>query len=101
MIADFIERVRGGEIVTLTPEDLEELLARVELIFEEDTYLSNEIRILRFDGLVLLQEYANKSRIILRVLPSIEDAQAFVAKRLESYERMWDGCGCKIAYFDA
>ena len=27
------------------------------------------------------------------------DATAFVMKRTEEYERMWDGCGCRIEYY--
>ena len=27
-----------------------------------------------------------------------ETAERFVEDRLSDYERMWDGCGCKIEY---
>ena len=28
------------------------------------------------------------------------EARAFVEERLETYDRMWDGCGCKVHYLD-
>jgi hypothetical protein len=36
---------------------------------------------------------------VLRRLSDAEEAQRFVKGRLEAYERMWDGCGCKIDYY--
>ena len=100
MLESIIDQVRTGAIVTLTPDDLAELLARAELVYEEDTYLSEMIRILRLDDLVLIQETADKTQIIVRSQPTVDDARAFVARRLETYERMWDGCGCSVSYFD-
>jgi len=100
MLESIIDQVRAGAIVTLTPDDLAELLARAELVHEEDTYLSDMIRILRLDDLVLIQETADKTQIIVRSQPTVDGARAFVARRLETYERMWDGCGCSVSYFD-
>ena len=100
MLESIIDQVRAGAIVTLTPDDLAELLARAEFVHEEDTYLSDMIRILRLDDLVLIQETADKTQIIVRSQPTVDDARTFVARRLETYERMWDGCGCSVSYFD-
>lgn len=36
----------------------------------------------------------------LRLLGGPEEARAFVEKRLEEYERMWDGCGVKVEYYE-
>jgi hypothetical protein len=27
-------------------------------------------------------------------------AQQFVADRMAQYERMWDGCGCRVRYYE-
>jgi len=29
-----------------------------------------------------------------------ETAAKFVEERLDIYEKMWDGCGCKVKYYD-
>jgi len=100
MLDDMLDRVRAGEIVSIAAGELAELRDRAELVAEEDTYLSDMIRIFRLDDLVLIQETADKTQIIVRGAPSIEEACAFVARRMQTYERMWDGCGCRVSYFD-
>ena len=97
---DIIDRARGGEIVTMSGEELAELRERAELVEEKDTYLSDMIRLLRLDDLLLVQETTDKKEIIIRAMPSLDEARAFIAGRLETYERMWDGCGCSVTYFD-
>jgi len=37
---------------------------------------------------------------VARLLGGPQEADAFVRKRLEEYERMWDGCGVKVDYFE-
>jgi len=100
MLDRIIDRARAGEIVPMTADELAELRSRAELLAEEDTYISDMIRIFRLDDLVFIQETADKTQIIVRTAPSVEDARAFVARRLETYERMWDGCGCSVSYFE-
>jgi hypothetical protein len=58
------------------------------------------IRILSVDGTILIQEETPDREVLARAMATREDANTFVNKRLEIYERMWDGCGCKIDYFD-
>jgi len=36
---------------------------------------------------------------VARLLGDAEEARAFVERRMEEYERMWDGCGVKVEYF--
>jgi hypothetical protein len=36
----------------------------------------------------------------VRRFASHEEANQFVQQRLKDYERMWDGCGCKIDYYN-
>ena len=35
-----------------------------------------------------------------RLLGSREAVRRFVEKRMEEYERMWDGCGVKVDYYE-
>ena len=41
----------------------------------------------------------NKEEIIVRRLNSLEEGQLFIKNRLEVYENMWNGCGCKVDYY--
>jgi hypothetical protein len=37
---------------------------------------------------------------VIRRLTGAGEARALVARRLETYDKMWDGCGCKVDYHD-
>lgn len=100
MLQDAIKQAQSGEIAILTDDDLTELLAQAELVAEEDTYVSGMIRILRFADLILVQETTGKKQVIIRSLPAEADAREFVARRMKTYERMWDSCAVRVSYFD-
>lgn len=80
--------------------DLKTVLENSELIRIEDTYLSDLIRLLKYGNQLFLQETTLKNEIIIRKINSINDADNFFKERLEFYERKWDGCGCKIDYYE-
>ncbi|MEJ2188582.1 MAG: hypothetical protein P8Y93_04040 [Acidobacteriota bacterium] len=87
--------------VSLTSEELDDLLAAATIVREEDSCISGMLRILRLEnGTIVVQEETPKKEVLVRTRPSLEAAQEFVSGRLEVYERMWDGCGCKINYED-
>jgi hypothetical protein len=87
--------------VVLRAQELSVLLESAELLREEETCIAGKIRILRVDDRILVQEQAPETKdLIVRELPSKEDAERFLEDRLSTYERMWDGCGCKIDYFN-
>jgi hypothetical protein len=48
----------------------------------------------------MVQEETPDRVVLTRRMATREAAEAFVNDRLEIYERMWDGCGCKINYSD-
>ena len=81
-------------------EELQAVLDNSELIRIEDTHLSDFIRLIKFDGILFIQELSLKSEIILRKINSLDDADKFIQERLDFYERKWDGCGCKIDYYE-
>ena len=94
-------RWKGRSIVVLRADELSELIESAELLREDDTCIAEKIRILRVDDRILVQEQVPETKkVILRELPSREEANRFVEDRLSTYDRMWDGCGCKIDYFN-
>jgi hypothetical protein len=95
---DLIEGVEERKVLSLGPGDLPRLLEITETIRAEDTRLSGWIRILSLNGRVLLQEETPDGEVLLRRLASRTSAERFVERRLADYERMWDGCGCRIDY---
>jgi hypothetical protein len=92
------ERLAEGRIVTATQEELLELLEAAEVLSDQDTLVAGHLRVLDLSGLILVQEETPEGQLLVRRAESVEAAQALVADRLATYERMWDGCGCKIDY---
>lgn len=99
-IQEFNKRFKTEKYVIISDEELTELLKSVKIIFEQDTRLRDYIRILKLKDSFLLQETTNRGEIILRKLTSEADAMKLVNDRLEIYDKMWDGCGCKINYYE-
>jgi hypothetical protein len=97
-IRELIEQMEGRAVLSLDREVLPKLLDAADTIRADDTGLAGWIRILSIDGRVLVQEQTPGGAILLRRLASRETAERFVDRRLASYERMWDGCGCRIDY---
>ena len=83
----------------LKKEDLEELLSQSKVIIEKDTLISDKIRLLKLDNDLIIQEKTTKDELIIRIVKTKNEAEDFIKQRLEIYDRMWDGCGCKVEYY--
>ena len=92
-------KLAEATVVELTPDELVELLTAADIVLEEDTKISGPIRVLSIDGATVVQEQTPKRVLLARSMRSVDDARQLVAERLETYDRMWDGCGCKVDYF--
>lgn len=87
-----------GQVLMITEQELDILLEEAKLIREKDTFVSGLIRVLEYHGSIFIQEYTDRNEVALRKGESVEAAEKFVEDRLKVYEKMWDGCGCKIDY---
>ena len=94
-----IDSAKKKKYLIISEEDLDELLSTSELLVEENTYMSDKIRLLKYRDQLILQEKTTKDEYIIRSMNTKEDAEKFINERLEIYNRMWDGCGCKIEYY--
>lgn len=86
--------------VIIDETELKSIFSVFEIVREENTYLSDFIRILSFENKFFIQEISFKKEILIRKMDSIEDAEKFMQERLDFYDRKWDGCGCKIDYYE-
>ncbi|MGD8440599.1 MAG: hypothetical protein PVG53_08680 [Holophagae bacterium] len=93
-----VDGIRRHPPVVLDHDELEILLEAADLVRDDDTCLAGRIRILDVDGVSLVQEQTQDGRILVRRLDSEDAARRLVDDRLATYERMWDGCGCKVDY---
>ncbi len=96
--ASMVEELRARALVVFDDVDLPVLLEASEIQRDVDTCLAGRIRILAVDGLTLVQEQTPEGDVLVRRVDTREAAEAFVEDRLATYERMWDGCGCKVDY---
>jgi hypothetical protein len=80
-------------------EDLKKLLSHSIIVIEEDTHISDKIRLLKFKDEMLIQEKTNKDEFLVRIIKTRKEAEEFIKQRLDIYDRMWDGCGCRVEYY--
>jgi len=94
------DRFKTEKYIVISANELTELLRSSKKIFEQDTRLRDYIRILQIDAHFILQETTNHGESILRKFKNEADAMRLVKDRLQIYDKMWDGCGCKINYYE-
>ena len=99
-IDEIIEKLKKQKPLILPLNNLDEIFKQVLVIEDKDTLMSDHIRILKWKENILIQEVTSKNELAIRIADSVEDANRFVNERMETYERMWDGCGCKVNYYD-
>jgi hypothetical protein len=97
--SDIINQLNNERIALLSEEQLENLLREMDIIYEEETYFRDKIRILNNENIFLVQEKSNKEEILVRKVNTLEDGLKFIRDRVTIYENMWNGCGCKIDYY--
>ena len=92
-------RVSTEGIVPMDPSEWSELAGSFEEVERHDTRLAGNLIILRDDDTFLAVEEPSRQARVIRKLGGRAEAAAFVTKRMEEYERMWDGCGCRVEYY--
>jgi hypothetical protein len=97
---EIFNKVVNSKYLIIEEDQLKPLLNNSEVIRVEDTHLSDFIRLLKFEENLFVQETTSKNEILIRKVNSMKDADLFIQERLEFYERKWDGCGCKIDYYE-
>ncbi len=95
---ELVERIVHHPPLVLDRDGLVALMDAVEVVRDADTCLAGRIRILVADDVVMVQEQTQQGEILVRRVESRAAADALVDDRLATYERMWDGCGCKVDY---
>ena len=99
-IDELVDQLKIQKLLILPLENLSEILKQVTVIEDKDTLMIDHIRILKWKEKILIQEATSKNELAIRIAESVEDANRFINERMETYERMWDGCGCKVNYYD-
>ena len=77
--------------VTVTEDELEDLLGKASVVREESTGVAGVIRVMTVGEAVLVQEQTPARELLIRRRRDIAEANSFVDERLATYDRMWDG----------
>ena len=99
-IESLIKKAKKNKYVIISQNQLNNLLSYSKLIQEKESQISGKIRLLKFNGELLIQEKTGKDELLIRLMKTKEEADYFIKERLEIYDKMWDGCGCKVDYYN-
>jgi len=94
-----LSKIENQPYVQIEESDLKNLLKRYKVYAEYNTLISDYIRILQIGDRIIVQERTISGEILLRKFKSLNTAQDFITQRMITYDKMWDGCGCKIDYY--
>ena len=89
-----------GGTVPLSAQEWEDLAPDFPVEERHPTQLAGDLLIVRVGGDLAAVESPSRDARVARLLGGEDEARAFVAKRMGEYERMWDGCGVKVDYFE-
>jgi hypothetical protein len=98
-LPEFRDRLSKGRIVPLSAREWEELSPHFPVEERHETQLAGELLIVSSGEELVAVEAPSRDARVARLLGDKPAARAFVEKRMEEYERMWDGCGVKVDYF--
>jgi hypothetical protein len=96
---ELIKTLEQGEYAIISNDELQELLQNSKSKTITNTMISGNIYLLKVCNNIIVIEQSDKNELLARIFSFEDDAEAFVKDRMETYEKMWDGCGCKVKYY--
>lgn len=97
---ELIKEFKNKRVLLLSKTELDSLFKAGEILIEKDTVINGKVRVFKLDNFFLFQEVTNKNELALRKFTRLKDAENLVNDRLAVYENMWNGCGCKVNYYE-
>ena len=93
------ERLINESIVQLDADKWMVVADQFEELERHSTSISGDLLIVRLESVFAVVEQPTPDTRVVRQLADRDEAHRFVEQRLQEYDRMWDGCGCKIDYY--
>jgi hypothetical protein len=87
-----------GQSMRVSADDWAAMAASFPEIERHATGVAGDLLIVRTGAGLAAVELPTDAERIIRPLADAEAARRFVDERLAQYERMWEGCGCRIDY---
>ncbi len=97
--SEFQERLARERILPLSAKEWEDISSHFPVEERHQTQLAGELLIVRWDHDLVAVEAPSRDARVARLLGNASTARAFVRRRMDEYERMWDECGVKVDYF--
>ncbi len=94
------KQLEEKKVVFFPAIELDELLESVIVAETHDSKLGGMMRILKHEDCLFFQEITDRGEIAVRKMRDMIETQNFINDRLETYDRMWDGCGCRVDYYE-
>lgn len=92
-------RLQTQRVVTLSKDEWTAVASAFPVQHRHTTGLRGDLLIVRTNvGPAAVEEPKPHERVV-RLFDGENDIGPFVTDRLAAYERMWDGCGCRIDYY--
>lgn len=94
-----LDRLAAGEIIELPETEWEKSAGAFAVLEQHDTRMRGMILVVESTvGLAVVEQPSPASRVV-RAMANRDEVRSFVQDRLAAYDRMWDGCGCRIDYY--
>ncbi|MDX1741732.1 MAG: hypothetical protein R3178_10575 [Rhodothermales bacterium] len=97
---DIPQRLRTERMLILGSDEAGQVADGATLVSKHSTLGEGDLTVLSWINMVVVLEQANNDTFVLRRFADHREAELFVKRRLDQYERMWDGCGCRIDYYE-
>jgi hypothetical protein len=88
-------------LAVLSAAEWEALAPRFKEIERHATGIAGDLVIVEDETGLLAVEAPRRDERVVRRLADPESVRRFVEERLAKYERMWDGCGCRVNHYQA
>jgi len=98
-VQELHRRLQSERIVPLSASEWAELAGGFDEVERHDTLVAGYLLIVRGTSGLAAVEQPSPDKRVVRLLSDDPEVRRFVEDRLEQYERMWDGCGCKVDYY--
>ncbi len=95
---ELTDRLHARGIVPLPAEVWNALASEFQEIERHATGIAGDLLIIRTTAGPAAVEQPSVTERVVRVLKDDGEVRRFVRERMAQYERMWDGCGCKVDY---
>ncbi len=100
VVDDIAEKLRRARLVVLTTDTAQAITEGARVVARHHTLGAGDLVILGWLDMRVVIECADADTSILRRFEDEREVERFVQRRLDQYERMWDGCGCRIDYYE-